>query len=303
MKRVITTCLLALLLCVASLGATQTTHAASSTAPTKGLRITPVRQFLSADAGKTVDSTFTVTNLTDGTLDIQLTVQQFSVSDYIYDYNFSPPTHDWLHLSTRSVTLQPHQDREIAYSVVVPSGGKPSGYYYTLFANATVTTQGVKSTIQAADLLYLTVNGNLTRTSRLQGSHMPWISFGRSIPYSLQPIDTGNIHFFIYTSGQLHGWLIGPGATPETHLLMPGKPRTIYGNIKAPILPGIYRATYGYKTESGETVMQSRWLVFIPPWFIALFLGALLLAGKFLPYKKNRKQSAGQSAKPADPNS
>ena len=300
MRRVLATCLLSLLLCVAMPGpAAHAARTPSDSTSTKGLRITPVRESLSVDAGKAADSSFTVANLTDNALSVHLEVQQFSVSDYVYDYSFSPPAHDWLHLSVDSVTLLPHQEYKVSYTVAVPSDGKPSGYYYTLFANTDIIAQGVKSTLQAADLLYLTVNGKLTRTSHLQSTRMPWISFGRNISYDLQPINTGNIHFFVYANGQLHGWLTGPAATPQTYILMPDKPRAIHGTIHAPIMPGVYRATLGYKTDSGETVTESRWLVYIPPWFIAVVLGALLLAGRFLPHRKKRSQLL----QPTDPSS
>jgi hypothetical protein len=48
----------------------------------KGLLITPLRQFLSVDAGKTIHSSFSVANLTDNPLTVDLKVEQFSVTDY-----------------------------------------------------------------------------------------------------------------------------------------------------------------------------------------------------------------------------
>jgi len=53
---------------------------------------------------------------------------------------------------------------------------------------------------------------------------------------------------------------------------MPNAVRRVSDTISSPILPGIYKATYGYKTDAGTTVMKSGYILFIPPWFIAVLL-------------------------------
>lgn len=257
--------------------------AASTPAQEHGLLITPLRQFISSDAGTTKQSTFSVANLTDQPITVSLQVKQFSVTDYAYNYTFSPPENDWLHLGQSSLTLQPNKTADVPFSVTIPSGSAPGGQYYTLFASADLNSQGIKDTIQAADLVYLTVNGTLTSVSHLQDSSINWVSFGHDIGFNLKPINTGNIYSYVYVSGELHGLFVKPPQTSSAHLLMPGKVRSLSGSIPAPLLPGIYRATYGYKTTSNWIIQESHWVVFIPPWFIALLLAVFLLAGRFLP--------------------
>jgi len=286
LRRVISLLLLALLLLPMG-----TAHAADNK---QGLLITPIREFLSVDAGKKVESSFTVENLSSRPLAVGFSVQQFSVTNYSYNYTFSRPANNWLHLSQPGASLQPKQSMKVPYELDVPAGSAPGGYYYTLFASADLAPQGINSTVKATDLLYLTVKGDLTRTSKLQHSSIQRISFGRSIPYQLEPVNTGNVYFFAYASGELHGWTAKESATPDAHLLLPGKVRTIHGSIAGPILPGIYRATFGYKTDAGQSVSEARWVVYIPPWSVAFLLAALLIAGKFWPRRK---------AKPAEPSS
>ena len=284
-KRLAPLLILAALLCAAFPG---NVLAASAAPPKeKGLLITPLRQYLSVDAGKTVQSSFTVANLTDDPLSVNFSIKQFSVTDYVYNYKFNNPTNKWVHLSTDSVTLRPNQSQEIPYSVQVPARSKPGGVYYTLFAGANLVSQGVNSTIQAADLLYLTVNGKLTQVSHLQSSSIQWVSFGHDISFSLQPVNTGNVYSFVYVSGELHGLFVKPPVTSAAHLLMPGKVRSLNGTIASPTLPGIYKATYGYKTDAGWAIQESHIVLFIPPWFIAFVLAAVLLLGKFLPRRRN----------------
>ena len=258
-----------------------TTQAASTPPKESGLLITPLRQFLSADAGSTLESTFSIANLTDKPLEVSLSVQQFSVTDYVYNYRFEAPTNDWVRLSQSALTLQPNQTEKVPYSINVPSGSAPGGHYYTLFASANLASQGVASTIQAADLIYFTVNGKLTTVSHLQGSSIPLLVFGRTIPFTLNAVDTGNSHLFVYVSGELHGLFVPDPRTSAAHLLLPGAVRRLESNIQSPILPGVYKAVYGYKTDAGWVIQQSRYIIYIPPWFIGFVLAAILLFARF----------------------
>lgn len=258
----------------------------------KGLLITPLRQFLNVDAGNSLQSSFTVTNQSDGPLQIDLKVEQFSVTDYEYNYTFSQPNNDWLKLSTSSVSLDSNKTQSINYDIQVPTGTAPGGHYYTLLASATLSNGGFKNTIQAADLLYLTVNGKLTTVSHLESSNIRKVNFSHDIPYTLHPINTGNVYSFVYVSGELHGLFVRPPQTSSAHLLMPGHVRTLNDSIPSPVLPGIYKATYGYKTEGNWIVQQSKWVVFIPPWFVALLLALVLILPKLLP-RLRRKMSKG----------
>jgi len=252
--------------------------AAPPPAPARGLLITPLRQYLSVDAGHGTQSSFSVANLTSNPLSVSLSVEQFSVTDYTYDYTFHAPANNWLHIDQSVVILQPNQTRDISYSLDVPARSAPGGYYYTLLASANLASGGVSSTLQAADLAYVTVNGKLSTVSHLEDSSIQLISFGRTIPFRLRPINTGNVYSFVYIGGQLHGLFTKPAETSSAHVLLPGKVRSLSGSIPSPALPGIYRATYGYKTASNWVVQQSRWVVYIPPWSVAFVLAIAILA-------------------------
>jgi hypothetical protein len=266
----------------------------------KGLLITPLRQFLSVDAGKTIHSSFSVANLTDNPLTVDLKVEQFSVTDYAYNYTFSKPNDPWLQLSTQQLDLRHNQTKEIDYSIAVPVGSAPGGHYYTLLASATLSSEGIKNTIQAADLVYLTVNGKLTTVSHLESSSIRKVNFGSDIPYTLKPINTGNVYSFVYVSGELHGLFVRPVETSNAHLLMPGHVRALSDSIPSPVLPGIYRASYGYKTDSNWIIEESRWIVYIPPWFVALLLGIALVLPRVVARLRRKKAGKVTSEPKAD---
>lgn len=267
---------------------------ATTAATSKGLYITPIRQYLSVDAGNSLRSTLTVANYTANSLDVTIAIKQFSVTPYTYNYTFQAPIDNWLHIGTKELTLSPSQKATIPYVITPPAASAPGGRYYTLVASAALSSQGISSTVQAADLVYITINGKLTTVSHLEGSHIPRLVFGHTIPFTLQPIDTGNMYSFVYVSGLLHGWLVRPPETSTAHLLMPGKVRTLSGSIASPLLPGMYRASYGYKTTAGWAIEKSTWIVFIPPWSVAFVLALALVLGKFLPRHRKPQQTAGR---------
>lgn len=287
MKRLLSAFLcLVMVVSMATLG---TAQAAKAPDNERGLSIAPLRQFPKLNAGTSQNAKFTVSNLTARDLTVRVSVKQFSVADYSYNYDFGDPTNDWLKLDQTQIVLPPGHSQDVPYTITIPAGTAPGGHYYTLFASTTLSTGGLPSTVQAAVLVYLTVNGKLTKTTELRGSSIQHLSFGKQINYSLDPVDTGNIYSFIYVSGQVHGLFIKNDQEPVTHLLLPGAVRAVSGSIPAPKLPGIYHATYGYKTDAGSTVSRSGWVVFIPPWFIAFLLALLLISNRFLVRRKKKR--------------
>jgi hypothetical protein len=259
--------------------------ASADTPKNRGLLISPLRQYTNLDAGTAKTGTFTIANLTEGAITVNLSVKQFSVSDYAYNYSFNTPN-DWLKLAVTDVHLQANESRAVSYSITVPKGTAAGGQYYTLIASADLGTGGLNSTVQAATLLYITINGKLIRTSELIGNSVQRVVFGKQIRYTINVKNTGNVHYFAYFSGQLHGFLPGKGTTGTSHILLPGAIRQVSDDIPSPLLPGIYKATYGYRTDAGTSVQKSSYILFIPPWSLA-FVAVLLLA--FLNFKSHKK--------------
>lgn len=267
-------------------------HATDTPPKAKGLQITPLRQYTTVDAGSTKDSSFTVINLTDRPMTINFSVRKFSVSNYSYTYRFAVPTDNTVILGIKQVTLAPGKSQKVVYTVAPNANAKPGGRYYTLLASAEASSGGVKSTIQAGSLLYLTINGRLIQTGNLQSSSIRRLNFGNDIPYTLNIANTGNVHYFVYPSGSLRGWLTQP-ATPLTgNILLPGSVRRVTGAIPSPVLPGIYRATYGYKSDTGQRFTTSSNIVFVPPWFIAFILATVTVGFAYKASKRAAKQDA-----------
>jgi hypothetical protein len=243
----------------------------------RGLLVSPDKQFLSVDAGSPTTSSFSVANYTSSTIVVSLSVQQFNVANYSYNYLFSPPTNNWIQLENHQVQLAPRQSAAISYKINVPKGTKPGGNYFTFFASTTYSDGTEDTTAQAAILLYLTVNGNLIHSGQLSSQYLERLAFGANIAYSFDVTNTGNVYYFIYPNGKLSGWSAKHAVSPGSSIVMPEKIRKFSGLIPAPFIPGIYKATYGYTTDIGTKVQTSKLILFIPPWFMAAILLILIV--------------------------
>ncbi|HET6746610.1 MAG TPA: hypothetical protein VFH06_00710 [Candidatus Saccharimonadales bacterium] len=242
----------------------------------RGLLITPPRQFLTIDPGKTTKSSITIANLTEKPMDVSLSVEHFSVADYTYSYMFDLPKEDWVHFEQTEVTLKKSESRTISYTVVAPADAAPGGHYFTLFASTSLV-EGEK--VRAATVLYITASGELSKESSIVQSSIPWISFGGDIPFSLDAKNTGNTHFVAYTSGVMKGILPFPGSPPNevAHVLLPNTTRTVEETMPAPLLPGVYQAAIGYRDEDGHDTRRVQYSLYVPPWSIALVVGSIWL--------------------------
>ena len=247
-----------------------------------GLTISPLRQEKTIVPGKVTSGNFIVTNPSDKTITVDLAVKQFSVADYSYDYSFRQPESDWVKLKDKSIILKPKQSQKIWFDIDAPEKATPGGYYYALFASTKVEGEGLPGTVQAASLLYVSAQGKLIRTSVLENDSIPLFVSGDEIPYKFDVKDTGNVHFSAYFYGQVQGLF---GTYPESgtsHLLMPGSIRQVGGSVPTPLLPGIYRVTYGYKVDFADIITsKTAFVVYIPPWSIATLI-LLIIIGRWI---------------------
>jgi hypothetical protein len=292
--------LLCLSLTIAS-GLTTPVHAVTTSPETvknKGLYITPLRSYVSLNANEEVTRALTVANLTDKQITVKLSVEEFSVTDYTYDYRFGEPDKDWLRFVKNELVLKPYQSYDAAYRISIPRGGAPGGYYYTLFASADLSPEKSEGTVRAASLVYLTVNGAVRRTATLNESNSPFLILSPQIPYSVDLKNTGNIHYFAYFSATVDGLFYHNEPNGTSQLLMPGTSRKIKNTISSPFIPGIYKLTYGYAPDQADPVKLSHYILVLPPWFIAFSLVIIYTA--FRLWRKRIRTHKAEAVIPTD---
>jgi hypothetical protein len=255
----------------------------------KGLTISPAVSFQKISAGQTRTTNMQISNGRDSPISVQLAVKQFTVNAYSYTYNFVTPKVNWIHLSDNTLALSPHSSDTISYTINVPKDSPPGGNYFTLIAQTDFLTGSVKSVGRIASLLYVTVSGKLTYDSHIVNGSINHFAFGPNIDYKFTILGTGNTYDYVYANGQLHGLSTGLPATPKAHIIYPGVPRTFSGSMSHPLLPGVYPTSYGYTTSDGGSVEKKSWVVYLPPWSIALVLVIALLALQVNSRKQRRR--------------
>ncbi len=260
-------------------------HIVMATGDTKGLSMSPLRLFIDGAADTTTAGTVVVGNLTPQPMTVTLSYEQFSVADYTYDYQFSAAKENWLTLEPSQVQLKPGTTQSISYHLSVPKHATPGGHYFTIFASASLDTQREE---RVATVMYVTVAGELVRSSMVSHASIPGVVLSGDIPFSLDIKNTGNTHYFMYTSGKLSGLSAASPSNEVAHILLPQTTRTVTGSIAAPFLPGLYTASYGYRTEDGQHIGRSALIVYIPLWFWPLLAGGIWLAIIFVRRRKRR---------------
>lgn len=246
----------------------------------RGLLISPIRSYEALDAGDTKTRSVTVANMTNKPIVVTMSLEQFSVADYIYDYRFSEPKNSYVRLVENRIELKPFESRVVPYVIDLPATAAPGGEYYTFFASATLGSGTLSGTVRAASLLYLTVNGDLIQTGDVVKSSIPWVVFTPQVPYTIDIKNTGNVHYFANFTGSVAGAFYNSSPTGASQLLMPRTTKRITGTVPSPLLPGVYKLNFGYTTDSGAKISRSQYFLFLPPWFIALLLVAGYVFGR-----------------------
>ena len=242
-----------------------------------GLQISPIRQELKVDPGASTGGDLVVANLTKQNLDITLFFREFSITTTDYDYSFQASHYDWIRISSPELTLKPGESRTVPYSLDPGKDASPGGYYFTIFASANLKNGGIDSTIQAASLLYTTVNGKLDKSTHLDSVSIPRVLISPEITYDFTMTNTGNVYYTIYSVARLSNAFTSVDAEAAAHIVIPQKPRTLSGTLPAPTYPGIYTATIGYRTDSGNLITVSKPVVYLPLWGIVLVIGIGLI--------------------------
>lgn len=255
----------------------------------RGLLVTPIREYKKIDSGKSIQDTLTVANLTKNAADVTLSVEQFSVTNFSYDYTFELPREKWITIATPKVRLEPGESKQVKYNMLAPKKSEPGGHYFTILASTSFRSG---EEIRAATMLYITVNGKLTKTSDIVDDSLPFIAFGGDIPFEFDVHSSGNVHFFTYTSGRLEGLSAQGEKNDAAHIILPQTTRTIEGHFAPPLLPGVYKAVYGYKTDGGASVTHEKYLIYAPLWSWALLGGSVWF---LIVWSKRRKRSRSAS--------
>lgn len=252
-------------------------------------------------AGDQAQGKLTVIN--DGSVDYSfvLYARPFSVTGEQYDPNYTEvnertEAYQWVQFDRTSLNLKAGESVEVAYTITVPANAAPGGHYAVLFAETQPSGDGsnIARKKRVGSLLYMTVDGNITRAGSLASWSVPFWQMQKPITSNVRIKNDGNVHFQANLSANYTN-LFGKKRFElnQELLIMPGTTRRVPVAWENPPLFGVFKAggtiTYLDKTEE----LPTRWVVYMPRSLVFALSAVILLCIALAVVRKRRNGKAG----------
>jgi len=249
------------------------------------ITMTPSSTELHAPPDGTTSSSFGVVNEGKTGYNMTLSVAPYRVvgDDYNPQFTLLPGKTDaskWIHFNAPSTQyLAAGQTQNISYTLDIPPGTAPGGYYAVIFAeNEPPPSRGVISHNRVGDILYITVDGPVLKQGSLLATQLPHLFLGSSLPLSLIIRDTGGLHFLTTVN------LDATSATGRTafqaslqRYVLPQTQRLVTTTWVHVPLFGLYKINRSAVVAGQVQTLPAQWVVFIRPWL--LIPGVLVVLG------------------------
>lgn len=245
------------------------------------LSVSPLRQEAMIDPGFVHSGSLMIKNSGDQPQTIELSAETFNVTNQAYDYLFIPKTTEakWVTFSEQTPTLTPGESRTVGYEVSVPLETEPRGYYLAFFAlnRASGQSGGITPTERIASLLYLTVNGEATKSGKLIELRSPFVLFAAT-DWSATLQNSGTLHYrSTYSWKVSFPWNQEVSSQEDSRLVLPRSVRLIEAPLNPPNILGFYKVTYSVSLGDSPAHNETKWFLYLPPLQIVLI--ALIIGG------------------------
>ncbi|NTW61552.1 hypothetical protein HGB24_02610 [Candidatus Saccharibacteria bacterium] len=233
------------------------------------ISITPLRNEIAIQPGSTYQDKIKVTNGSGSNIRITMSVEEFGVLNEQYDYIFEEDADlaNWVNFSDSNIELKPGQFKEIDYRIGVPISAEPGGRYVSLFASSDIIENGAITTRQrVGSLLYITVQGDVTRDGRLLSLSSPWLVLDNS-DWSVNIQNTGTTHFRSEYSVSVRDIFDNQiNYSSNDKLILPSTIRLVAGKFSLPIWPGIYKIVYAVSLGDKPSYKNTIYFIYLPFW-------------------------------------
>jgi hypothetical protein len=275
---------------IAKASATSTASVTSS----YGITMTPSSTRLQALPGGSASSQFTVINEGNTGYNIDLSTEPYyAVGDnYLPKFTLLPGKTNasaWIRLKEQNAIYLPaHKTQSISYALSVPAGVAPGGYYAVIFAETEPTTpnnEGIITHNRVGDILYITVEGPVTKKGTIVSTGLPRFEFGDSLPISLLVQNSGGIYFLadVNVSSQGIGHKTAFNASLQRYVL-PQTERLVSVTWKSLPLLGIYKISRSAMIFGGNQNLPVQQVIIIRSWLLILIaligLAAIVLLAR-----------------------
>lgn len=302
-----TVVLLAGLFTLVSLSTLWRPASADARASSYSITMTPSSIELSAPPGGSTSSSFSVVNegLTNYTMAVSVAPYRVVGDNYNPQFNALPGTTDasqWIHLSApANQNLTAGKVQSVDFSLNVPAGTAPGGYYAVIFAEAIPpSSAGVTSLNRVGDILYITVQGPVVQSGIISGAPLSHVILSKNLALGALVKDTGGLHFL--TSVQITAISILGRTAFQANLqryVLPQTERLVTASWNNLPVFGIYKINRSATVAGKLQSLPTKWVVIIRPWLLIVIIILVLfiiglVAIHFIGKPKARKLKRGK---------
>jgi hypothetical protein len=251
------------------------------------INVTPSLTSLSANPGASTNGKIDIINIGTTAFKVAVSTSPYHVVGVDYNPQFTqlPGTVDpsqWVHFTTPTTdTLASQKMLTVSYTVDVPGGTAPGGYYAVIFAEtgASESTQsGVVAHSRVGDILYITVNGPVKTAGTAIATTIPSVVI--DIPVTLDVLvgNQGGLHFKTAVDTEIKdifGTTNFSNTMPAYILPQTQRKMSTQWSPQAPI--GIYHIERTVTLPNGPEKLPSQWVLVVKPWVIMLLIVIIIL--------------------------
>lgn len=220
----------------------------------KALTVSPVKAELEIDPGKRLHSQLVLTNERQDTKIYYISVQNFNAKDESGVPQFSPKKDglaSWVEVESK-IVLGPKEQKDVPFSIAVPLGTEPGGYFAGIFASAVPPEERSNGDVavetQVGSLLLVRVSGAVTESTEI----LEFFTKDKKSVFASLPID---FYFRFQNSGQSWakplGDLIIKNIAGKTTKVIPANPDG------SNVLPkSIRRFEEAWLTNTGDQIQE-----------------------------------------------
>jgi hypothetical protein len=255
----------------------------------EGILLSPVSKHYSVKSGTSRTDTFKVINDGKTAFDFVVYARPYSVNDESYQPDFvsnaqNADAYKWVQFDQPSYHVDSGQSVDVKYTLRVPANATPGGHYGVLFAETQANEQTagnvVKRTKRVGAILYVTVEGTVTTSGKIEGSDVPFFQFGAPLKIRERVSNHGNTDFMVTTDTRVSDIFGGLKYKAEKEAaVLPQTTRSIVNDWVNPAWIGVYKVEQHAKFLDTERTTSS-YVLLIPIW-VYLTLG-ILIGGRIL---------------------
>ncbi|MEJ0072550.1 MAG: hypothetical protein WDN27_00415 [Candidatus Saccharibacteria bacterium] len=271
----------------------------------KTLTVSPATTKPTIDPGASIHGTFQIINQGEQDFSVTIYSAPYSVQGEEYTPDFTAlPGHanvaDWLKFTTAGADSKPGQALTVGYTLSVPAGTQPGGYYAVAFAETKAPpNQGVVINERVGEIFYITVSGPVKQAGKLTSWSVPFLQ-KQPLTSTVRLENDGGVHYASNVQIVVSDVFGRAKFTLNTQKeILPETIRRIPATwANAPPL-GLFKVTGSATIVDAKEQLPTRYVLVMAPAVRIIFAGIILLILLFGLYRLLRRRRRAHKRSPA----